>query len=417
MNLQGDFEGSFLTMILQLLSDDHKTGILRVTSDGKVCKVFFQEGEIVHAQSSEKSTRIGQLLRRDGVLTEAQLKEGLNTAIEGKQAIGSVLIEKGFISKELFIQYNNRQVENVLFSILFWSRGKFAYVDAALRFTGMIIARLNPMKLILEASRRIDEMAQLSTRISSDKIVFIRTEPGKSRKTPPPSLSEEEQQILALINGARPVFDIITRSGYDAFTVYKDLDALLTYGMIAEQPEERAQPATLGSAFIVATYQELIATITTPLLAAPAGKGDAELLLREALDKLPPGQANLMRPFRPGRDAQENQLAIAEACGRTTGSPMESNMLLIGAGNALCHLLLLRAIATLDRQQVYDMVRKIDSILASVRQRPDDSMDKTKLLGEMRQVINDAMRQLHFTPAGKRQSGGLLSFFAGKDRR
>ena len=91
MNLQGDFEGAFLTSILQLLCEDQNTGILQVICGQNKCKVFFQQGTIVYAQSSQKSVRLGALLKRDGVrMTPA------NSIMNAKRAV--------FHFRDLFIK-------------------------------------------------------------------------------------------------------------------------------------------------------------------------------------------------------------------------------------------------------------------------------------------------------------------------
>lgn len=66
MNLKGDYEGSSLNSILQLLCDDQRTGILRVTSGDKQSRVVFKEGTIVYAIGSHKEARLGSILRRAG---------------------------------------------------------------------------------------------------------------------------------------------------------------------------------------------------------------------------------------------------------------------------------------------------------------------------------------------------------------
>ena len=77
MNLKGDFEGSFLGSIMQLLCDDQRTGILRVRNENRESRVIFKEGNIVYAMGSHKEARLGSILRRDGVLLEEQLKNSV----------------------------------------------------------------------------------------------------------------------------------------------------------------------------------------------------------------------------------------------------------------------------------------------------------------------------------------------------
>ena len=66
MSLKGDFESFYMTSIFQLLSDEQKTGILRVTDGGKEIRIYFLDGNIVYAMGSQKQDRLGTYLKKEG---------------------------------------------------------------------------------------------------------------------------------------------------------------------------------------------------------------------------------------------------------------------------------------------------------------------------------------------------------------
>ena len=119
--------------------------------------------------------------------------------------------------------------------MLLWKKGKFEYKDAKLNLQRMVVTQLNPMKLILEASRRVDEMSVLTEHITSDGLLFKIS--GKVEKKEGVKLNANEWRILSLIDGARTVRQVIDKSGYDEFAVYKILYSILSYGLI-EKGEE-----------------------------------------------------------------------------------------------------------------------------------------------------------------------------------
>jgi len=65
----------------------------------------------------------------------------------------------------------------------------------------MIVTQLNPMKLILEASRRIDELSVLKEFIPSDNLVFQMS--GKVQNKEEIKLNANEWRILSLVDGTR----------------------------------------------------------------------------------------------------------------------------------------------------------------------------------------------------------------------
>ncbi|MCK5544821.1 MAG: DUF4388 domain-containing protein [Desulfobulbaceae bacterium] len=158
MNLKGEFESLFLSSILQLLCDELKTGVLQVTNGKKKSRVFFKKGTIVYATSSQKEAHLGYILKSNGILSDEQLQKCMASAREKKQAFGKILVDNGYISLGAFKKYNHKQVEEILYTMLLWKKGKFEYIDTELNLQAMVLTRLNTMKLILEASRRADEM-------------------------------------------------------------------------------------------------------------------------------------------------------------------------------------------------------------------------------------------------------------------
>lgn len=232
MNLKGDFEGLTLASIFQLLFNDEKTGVLTVTGNSDESRVFFQNGSIVHAAASMEEARLGSLLRSDGAISEQQLKQCLNLAKDSNMDLGRILVNKGYISPDTLKKYTTCQAETILYK-LFHEKGKFDFRDEKLDLEGMTVTRLNPMKLILEASRRIDELSVLKKRIPSDRLVYKMsgTVQGKEKIT----LNANEWRILSLVDGTRTVRQVIDQSGHDEFTVYKMLIAMISSGVIREK--------------------------------------------------------------------------------------------------------------------------------------------------------------------------------------
>ncbi|MFZ5758468.1 MAG: DUF4388 domain-containing protein [Thermodesulfobacteriota bacterium] len=410
MNLQGDFEGSFLTTILQLLCDDHNTGVLQVTCSRKSCKVFFQEGTIVYAISTESRYRLGEMLLRDGIITAEQLEEALQRARRLNIAIGKVLLEQNAITLDVFSQYNTRQVEDILYSMLFWTKGRFDYQDATLRFDRMVVTQLNPMKLILEASRRIDEMSLLTEQIRGDNCIYEKVA-GRQNEEAIAACSALEKCILELAGNGRSVRDIIAASHYDDFTVYKSLYSLLASGLIEKIETNPLAASGFTIDRILSIYTNILDRIAASI--AAVSRVPASTLIRQAKGNLPPAQQRLLQDFHLSSAPQVNHQAIMAACDKAGSLRMQQSLLLIDAFNGLCHHLLLQTVPLAREEQIYDLIGTIDLILDTVQRHPGNSMEKNKILSDMRRVLNDTMKQIRALPEKPRE-GGFFSLFTKK---
>lgn len=230
MALVGALKTFSLSTILQLLCNEKMTGILRVNNVGVEYQIFILDGHIIYAIEPLKKARLGDLLKQDGLLTENQIQECLVIAKREKQALGKTLVQEGFISSEVLRQFLYKQVEEILFTLFLWDTGEFQFKETELNLKWLVAFKLNIMKLILDASRRVDTLSIIAKHIPDDAMVFRLSEKAQihDRK----KFNPDELQILSLVNGARTVRNIMDESGLDEFISQKILYSFITAGLI-----------------------------------------------------------------------------------------------------------------------------------------------------------------------------------------
>jgi len=409
MNLQGDFEGLTLASILQLLCNDQKTGVLTVTSDTEESRVFFDQGTIVYASASLKEARLGSLMRADGVISADQLQKCLAQAKEEKMHLGKILVDKGYISLETLKKYNTKQVEAILYNLLFWKKGRFEYKDAKLNLKGMIITQLNPMKLILEASRRIDELSVLQKYISSDRIVFKMS--GKMQSKEEIKLNANEWRILSLIDGARTVRQIIDESGYDEFAVYKIFFSVISSGLI-EQKEELISPADPQGdddySSILIVFNDILTAIRKNIVDELGDRSYS--LFEESKSGLADEYKRLLQDYHPDNHSRANLKSIVSVL--EAMDPMKDpKEFLIAGFTEYCGRVLEKVGGILGAQPLIKILEDIEKVLGYVRKYQAGSKEKTKIVNDMKHAL-DYIQSKFKTEPGGRSRGGIFSIFS-----
>ena len=233
MPLSGNLETFHITNVLQLLHNDQKTGILNVTWKGEAIKVYIREGSIIHATKSHEKNRLGDLLIKNGIITEKQLKECLKAAKKQNTPLGKVVVEKEYATAKSLGKIIFKQAENAIFDMFFWEKGEFEYTDKTFSTQGMVVKKINIMSTILEAARRIDEMSVLKKQIPREDMVFQASDSVKDNSKI--KLNPDEWSVLALVDGKLSVKQIMSESINDSFTVYQILNSLISYGSIKEK--------------------------------------------------------------------------------------------------------------------------------------------------------------------------------------
>ena len=237
MSFTGNLDTIDLTDVMQLLCNDQKTGILKLTNENNEVKVFIQDGSIIYATSTQKEFRLGTLMSNKGIITYKQLMDALVGSREQNIAIGKFLVMKKYITEDMLKQFTNKQVEEILYNIFLWPTAHFEYTDQAHNLDGMIVSPFNTMTLMLEATRRIDDMSVFAKKINDKKMVFRITEKILDKKGI--ILKLNEWRILSFVDGIRSIEGIIKKSGLDKYSVYRILYSLISYGLVDEKTAEQ----------------------------------------------------------------------------------------------------------------------------------------------------------------------------------
>ncbi len=245
MPLSGNLETFYFAVILQLLSNDRKTGILRLNSEKNQVKVYVKDGMIVYAKESRKKYRLGNLIKSSGKISEKQLQGSLIISRDKHQAIGKTLLEMGYVTQKELKEFIRKQAENIVYDLFFWEKGDFEYTDETFELNKIVVNKIDVMSLILEATRRIDEISIIKKHIPNENAVFTQSE--KSYGKQDSKLKEDEWNIYSMVDGKCWVEQLIVKSGFDRYKVYKILNALISSGYIEKSEvvstEERAEQA------------------------------------------------------------------------------------------------------------------------------------------------------------------------------
>jgi len=337
MSLKGNLETFLINSILQLLHDDIKTGVFQVNRDDEEVKIYFYKGDIIYARGSRKENRLGNLLLKKGLISKTELNECLIGSQEKKQALGKYLVENGKISVEILKELLQKQTENIILNLFLWEKGDFEYKDARLKIDGMINIKLNVVKVILEASRRIDEMSIFKKQIPSDKIILKLSksieEMGKIKFTP------AELLMLTFVNGKRTVREIFSESdingfaAHDEFYAYKTIHSLISSGII-----EKIEPVQRGSVQIkdkkdkynaieiITVYNDIL-QFTYRHVESELGKQTFTIFV-ECKSELSPQHSSLLKDFYPGNPAATNIHAIIQALDDSMDSDKVENFII-----------------------------------------------------------------------------------------
>lgn len=274
MALKGRLRDFSLTQLLNLINLARKTGSLKIDAPQGQADIYFREGKLIHATMGKNGTSSGQLaelLVRAGKLTEEQSRSLVEQGrARNDKELGLLLINAGYINQKDILQSIRNHLLEVVYTAFTWEDGSFEFNQNLEPPSGRISVPINLENIILEGSRRREELAELQTELPSlDVILRVNHEGPNLRKI---NLSVDEWRVISFINPRNTVAQIAQYNDMSEFQVRKIVSKLLRDGLveiISSGPGAKSRPSLLGrqpQAQPVAAAHPTAATAT----AAPA---------------------------------------------------------------------------------------------------------------------------------------------------
>jgi hypothetical protein len=245
--LRGSLDDFTLPDIFRLLSFSKKTGKLEIVRGAGDGKVYFRDGEVYFAQSSIKREPLGQKLIRAGALTEGALMRALDQNAQTGERVGEILLREGAITEAQLIDGVKGQIEDAVFDLLRWEIGEFEF-EAHERFTAEIPISVSVENLIMEASRKLDELEVMRKKIPSPDVVLM-VAPSPPEGAREINITPDEWRLLVMVDGHRNVGEICQLASLDEFTGFRTLYGLISSGLVdvdslgpSDEPSPIARP-------------------------------------------------------------------------------------------------------------------------------------------------------------------------------
>jgi tetratricopeptide (TPR) repeat protein len=231
MAIKGSLKEASLPDVLQLLAMGKKSGCLSVTHRQNFGYIYFDKGRICYASIVNRRDRLGDILVKNGLITQAQLDLaviGQNT--ERDKRLGEILVERAFIAREELHRYIRLQIEEAVYYLFTWNQGTFNFEADVVPDEQDFLVSINPESLLLEGARRVDEWSLIEKKIPSFDIVFDLDRARLAENSA--ALTPEQETLVRLLDGKRDVTGLIDESGLGEFDVGKALYGLATAGFV-----------------------------------------------------------------------------------------------------------------------------------------------------------------------------------------
>ena len=155
--------------LLSVLARRRHSGRLAISLDGEEIQLFLDQGRLVSVTSSNHGLRIGRTLVRLGVLDPMRLETAVREQeVSGNgRPLGEILLQCGWVTRDDLARGAQEQCIEALARVIVAKQGTFMFSRDAVPRAATALVALNTDGIVLEASRRADEMVTLRSLLPS----------------------------------------------------------------------------------------------------------------------------------------------------------------------------------------------------------------------------------------------------------
>jgi len=231
---QGSLDERDVLEIVQGLSAERWTGLLRLERSGERIAITVEHGSLVFASSSNRDHRLGPLLLRRGVITLRQMEDAGRALSPGKR-FGTVLVEMGFLELKELVRGVVGQTRDIILQALQWTWGTYEMQEGAAPAEAITLNISTP-ELILEGVSRIEAWSRVERGAGG---LGARHAPvaGSEGLFKQLTLDVDQGALLRSVKTARDVESLCAESMLNDFEACRNLWAFRVIGLIRRVEE------------------------------------------------------------------------------------------------------------------------------------------------------------------------------------
>ncbi len=235
LSIQGTLSETTVPDLFRSLIRSAETAVVTLVADGHSDAIYFAEGRITAATSTDPDMGLGEILLRSGELNLVQYSQAMERLVVSRR-IGALLCELGFLQPDELLRAAERQADSVVLNAMSYRNGDYTIEFTTTIPEGVIALPLSTERLILDGVRRIDHWSLIVRGINRMERI-VEPVPGSDARSYHLELSEEESHILSLLTEPQSVESLCAQSYLTNFATCRTIWGLLTVNLLQDAAE------------------------------------------------------------------------------------------------------------------------------------------------------------------------------------
>lgn len=330
---QGSLKEISFAKVFYTLASRGKTGVLAIRNpaDNLIQKqIYFLGGDSAFVEHGALEESLGQILLKEGKLSEEELESVLEEHATTDKNVGEVLVERRILSPDELRGWLEHQVELKLINCFSFKDGLFEFTEMAVsqfQFK-VVVFKIKPERVINIGVSKYYDLKRLEVELGNLTEKWLKLRPEYEKDGTKFDFSPEELRLVKKIGAGQAFSNIVASSNLSLGDTLKVLYTLLVSGMIAIVDRKSLKEFEEPPVKILRRKKALI----------ELDEIEPEVAARELnleLEQVPVGERgeidlSLSSPgFRPGARPAEAKAGAAVARSAKTEGPVDDEHALV----------------------------------------------------------------------------------------
>ena len=229
MKAEGRLDEDDFPDIVQELSHDRWTGVLRLQREQEKIGITIEDGHLVFASTSNTDYRLGPRLLRRGVITLRQMEDAGKSMTPGKR-FGTVLVEMGYLEPKELVRGVVDQTRDIILLAFHWTSGTY-HLEPGPAPGETITLDMSTPQLILDGIAQIEAWSRVE-RGSGGLEARYAPVAGTQAQFRQLTLDVDQAALLRSIKAVRDLESLLAESMLNHFEACRTLWAFRVIGLV-----------------------------------------------------------------------------------------------------------------------------------------------------------------------------------------
>jgi hypothetical protein len=240
LSIQGTLEEMTVPDLFRSLIRSGETAVVSLEATDRCDDIYFREGRIGYASSSDPDLALGEILLRTGDINLRQYNDAMEKLVSSKR-IGSVLCDLGYLKPDGLIRAVESQAQQIIHEAIGRRVGKYT-IDFSTDFPPDVIALpLNTERVVLDGVRSLQQWSLIARGIGKPDRLLGHV-PNAESRVYNLELDETESYLFSLFAEPLTISAACERSYLSNFDTCRTV-----WGLYAANLLEDAEATSIGA--------------------------------------------------------------------------------------------------------------------------------------------------------------------------